>query len=234
MRGRSGSCATSSAYGLSVHPPQSGARQPPAGRDAGGALFLFFSLGPFSGCLECLSARGKGYSELATVNLLLRCKHVALAGRGPRGGGDGRPSTEPADGSRVPAQCHEHPRAGHQGVAPCRRIRPLPPRATQVASKPARVVPPQPACPSSGARMHAARPGVAARGTRAHEPWPTVVRRSRPPGRTCRQLPGRAQPVCNGARPPIPGMCGGVCVSPPVQAPSQGHDRPVVARRSPA
>ena len=34
-------------------------------------------LGPFSGRLGCLSARGKGYSELATVNLLLRCKHVA-------------------------------------------------------------------------------------------------------------------------------------------------------------
>ncbi|OLP90322.1 hypothetical protein AK812_SmicGene28125 [Symbiodinium microadriaticum] len=32
MRGRSGSYATSSAYGLSVHPPQSRARQLPAGR----------------------------------------------------------------------------------------------------------------------------------------------------------------------------------------------------------
>ena len=81
--------------------------------------------------------------------------------------------------------------------------------------------------------MHAARPGVAVQGTRAREPWPTAVRRPRPPGRTCRQLPGRSQPVCNGARPPVPGMCGGVCVSPPVQARYPGHDRPVDARRRP-
>ena len=46
MRGRSGWCATSSAYGLSVHPPQSGLRQPPAGRDAGGALFPSRSSSP--------------------------------------------------------------------------------------------------------------------------------------------------------------------------------------------
>ena len=68
-------------------------------------------------------------------------------------------------------------------------------RQTPGASKPTRVAPPQPACPSNGARMHAARLGVAAQGTRVREPWPTAVRRPRPPGRTCRQLPGRSQPV---------------------------------------
>ena len=48
----------------------------------------------------------------------------------------GRSSTEPADGSRAPAQCHEHPRAGHRGVDLCRRIRPLPPRAFRRLFKP--------------------------------------------------------------------------------------------------
>ena len=46
--------------------------------------------------------------------------------------GDGWTSTEPEVGLRALARCHEYPRAGHREVAPCRRIRPLPPRARRV------------------------------------------------------------------------------------------------------
>ena len=76
--------------------------------------------------------------------------------------------------------------------------------------------------PSKGVRRHAA-PGAAARDTRAHEPGPTAVRKPWPLGRTCRELPGRAQAVCNGVRPQTPGMRGGVCVSPPAQAQCRGR-----------
>ena len=108
----------------------------------------------------------------ATGSLRLRCKHVTRKrGVDHTWRGDGWTSTEPEDRSRALARCHEHPRGGHREVASC-RIHLLPPRATQVASKPARVAPPQPACPSNGARRHAARLGVTARGTRVHEPWP--------------------------------------------------------------
>ena len=59
---------------------------------------------------------------------------------------DGQISTEPDVGSQALARCHEHPPAGHRD--------PLPPRATQAASKLAPVALPQPACPSNGVRRH--------------------------------------------------------------------------------
>ena len=69
---------------------------------------------------------------------------------------------------------------------------------------------------------------------RARWLWQRNARHGTTSGRTGRQLPGRAQPVCNGARPQAPCMRGGVCVSPPAQAPRRGYDRHVVARRPPA
>ena len=58
---------------------------------------LFFSTGPFSGCLGCLSARGKGYSELAAVNLLQSLHSLA-----------GGPSTQPLRPAAVACRWHWH------------------------------------------------------------------------------------------------------------------------------
>ena len=92
MRGRSGSCATLSAYGLSVHPPQSGARQLSAGRDAGGALFPSRSSSPspvprLAAPGQQLHSRGQVTALLWTVSLtLLRTKGPVAFRCGPKAG----------------------------------------------------------------------------------------------------------------------------------------------------